>query len=94
MQPDPSGPWGKGAYLVYQGERKILEGFGATYRPLNPHDFKPDPLWSTEEERANHQAACDKYERAKNEELENQKSKGVGSNSDRAAQSRAMVSPR
>jgi hypothetical protein len=39
-----------------------ISGYGF-YRPENPHNFHPDPESCTEEEIANHKAACEAWDR-------------------------------
>ena len=39
-----------------------ISGYGF-YRPENPHDFHPDPECCTDEEIANHRAACEAWDR-------------------------------
>jgi hypothetical protein len=43
-------------------EAGTIQGYGF-YRPENPHDFSPDPESCSDEEMANHKAACEAWDR-------------------------------
>ena len=43
-------------------EAGTISGYGF-YRPENPHNFHPDPESCSEEEIANHRAACEAWDR-------------------------------
>lgn len=61
--PDPQGSWGKGSYYVNHGRQ--IEGYGDKCKPLDPHDFEPDPRFASQEEIENHRAACEAFDRKK-----------------------------
>lgn len=47
--------------LPFMESEAVIQGYGY-YRPKNPHDFHPDHESCTEQEIANHKAACDAFD--------------------------------
>lgn len=50
------------AFLPFAENEGVIQGYGF-YRPANPNNFFPDPESCSEEEIANHKAACEAFDR-------------------------------